>query len=161
MSARLLSLLAILLLAACATRPPVVSARQDGALGGVAFRISGAGTEPSPVEQLVAEGFQKRGLRPAAPDERVDYVLQVTYADRGRRVGAFVPTEAGEPTWLERNDERWSLAKGIETLGVRLIEAESGRPAYEARASRSYRRPTEDADLKTLVDAVLQPIKVD
>jgi hypothetical protein len=161
MSARLLPLLTVLLLAACATRPPVVSARQDGALGGVAFRISGAAAEPSVVEQLVAEGFQKRGLRPAAPGDRIDYVLQVTYADRARKVGAFVPNEGREPTWLERNDERWSLAKGTETLGVRLLEADSGRPAYEARASRSYRRPTGEADLKTLVDAVLQPIKVD
>lgn len=148
-----------LLLAGCATTAPTTQALQDQPLAPAAFRISALGDSPGAAERLASAALAAKGLRPASASEAPGYVVQVSYSSRARHVGAYVPDEAGVPTWLEKGSERWSLAKGVATLGVRVFEPASGREAYVARVSRPFRKD-EAGELEALMDAALDPLKI-
>lgn len=154
--------LSMLLLAGCASKGPVVKAEGTAIPTSGVFRISSLRPDAPPrAEVLVAEGLKLRGLREATVAEPATYSVQVTFSDRAPGVGAFLPAAAGEPTWRVRGQKRKPLSfynpRSARALGLRIVEADSGKEMSDIRVSQTYRKPPPEAELAALVDVAFAP----
>lgn len=127
------------LLAGCAGDP------NTGAIALGAGVPAGATTfalaEPSDEAGRMAAPHVERRLRRLGfePAAEPDLLVEIGGAERSRAVGAYVPDacDPATPSWVEPREDKWLAGGGtVLTLTVRLIDAQTGSPVFQASSHR-------------------------
>ncbi|HWK42848.1 MAG TPA: DUF4136 domain-containing protein [Croceibacterium sp.] len=150
--------IASVLMAGCAGNPGV-SAMPIGRgvpEGAATFALA----EPLDNVGRIAAPHVERKLRELGfePSANPDLLVQVGGAERSRAVGAYIadPCDAATPAWVEQRGKGWLLGGGrVLTLTVRIIDAGTGAPVYQASSQRRMAGGFNDARIERLVDAAL------
>lgn len=138
------------LLSGCAQRGPSVAVQGPALPAAKSFLITqdrpATGAEPA-----IAAALTGAGLSAAAPEQKPDYLVEVGYADRPAKMGAYLPgaTPADPPAgWLETPPKSSPLnlfRKGARSLTVAVIDTSTGASVRKVAVSEYYRRANPQA----------------
>lgn len=137
-------------LAGCAQRGPEIAVA-GGPLPAAKTYLITQDRPATGAEPAVAQALEHAGLRPAAPEQAPDLLVQVSYAERPARMGAYVPgaTPAAAPAaWLETGVKPSPFnifRKGSRSLGVEVIDNSTGAIVRNVKAREYYRKAKPEA----------------